>query len=283
MKTLQIGTREVPAIGQGTWKMGSEPADRSREIDALRYGIEQGLTLIDTAEMYAQGGAEEVVGEAVADMRERVFLVSKVWPTHMGSHDLRPALEASLKRLRVDQLDLYLLHWPSREHALTDSMKALADVHASGLTRTIGISNFPTRQFEDAQALLPDGVRLAADQVEYHLLNRRAETTLIPYAATHQLAVMAYSPVKDLRSLGADDARFKVLRAIADTHGVLPETVALAFLLAAGPVAAIPKAVQKAHIDANRQALDVTLTADEVQRIAAAFPRDNQEIPFQAL
>lgn len=283
MKTIRIGTVAVPAIGQGTWKMGADPAHRTEEIDAIRYGLGCGLTLIDTAEMYADGGSERVVGEAIHDVRESVFLVSKVWPSHMTRDGIMRALEESLKRLRTPYLDLYLLHWPSQEHPLTGALKGLADAHGQGLIRHAGISNFPTKELKDAQALMPAGTTIDADQVEYHLLNRRAEHALLPYAAQEGIAVMAYSPVKMLTSLTQEDPRRVLLEALAETHQTTMAAIALAYLIQAGPVVAIPKAVTKTHIDANRQALDVALTVDDVAAIQQAFPAQGEELPFQAL
>ncbi len=283
MKTVRIGADSVPAIGQGTYQMGSDPVSRGTEVAALRYGIEQGLTLIDTAEMYADGGAEQVVGEAVSGIRDRVFLVTKVWPPHMSANGIRRALEASLRRLRVDQVDLYLLHWPSQEHPIQESLEGLAAIHQAGLARYVGISNFPTPHLKEAMTLFPSGTAIAADQVEYHLLNRRAETALIPYARERHVAIMAYSPVKDLRQLSSADPRIQVLQGIAEHHGATIESVALAYLIGAGPVVAIPKAVGRAHIDANRAALDLTLTEEDRRAIAAAFPRNDEELPFHAL
>jgi diketogulonate reductase-like aldo/keto reductase len=284
MRLVQIGSDTVPAIGQGTWQMGVDPSQRSREIDALRYGVEQGLALIDTAEMYAQGGCERVVGDAVRDIRDRVFIVTKAWPNHHGASDLPAALQGSLDRLGVDRVDLYLLHWPSRDTALAETVPALAKLLRDGLTRFIGVSNFPTPHLQQAEALLPAGALIAADQVEYHLLNRRAETALIPYAAEKTgLAVMAYSPLKDVFAAPHRHSGMAVLRDIAQAHQIFPQTAALAYLIGSGPVAAIPKAVQRTHIDANRAALDVELTRDERSRIQRAFHSPPQELPYEAL
>ncbi|NMP23609.1 aldo/keto reductase [Sulfobacillus harzensis] len=282
MQEVVIHGHHVPAVGQGTWKMGADPSRHTAEVDALRHGIEQGLTLIDTAEMYADGGAERVVGEAIRDVRDQVFVVSKVWPTHMGASDLLGALEQSLKRLKIDAVDLYLLHWPSRHHPLAESLGALKKAQDRGLARHVGVSNFPTPQLKQAESVVPD-LTIAADQVEYHLENRRAEVALIPYAAERQIAVMAYSPVKNLRSLSANDGRFQVLDTLAKKYDCTPETIALAFLIHHGSVIAIPKAVQKSHIDANRQALELVLTSEDLAAIDRAFPPASEELEYQAL
>lgn len=283
IKTVKIGAQDIPAVGQGTWMLGTDPSQRTKEVDALRYGIEVGLTLIDTAEMYAQGESEKVVGDAVSDLHNRVFLVTKAWPDHHGAAALPRALEKSLERLRVPAVDLYLLHWPSRQYPISETIPALATLYQAGLARHIGVSNFPTPQFREAQALLGDGVLLAADQVEYHLLNRRAETALIPYAMAHQVAVMAYSPLKDLFALKPSRSPYTTLARIAKSRRVTPETIALAYLIGSGPVIAIPKAVEKAHMDANRAALEVALTDPERTELQTAFTSPREELPLEEL
>ncbi|PSR21812.1 MAG: aldo/keto reductase [Sulfobacillus acidophilus] len=263
--------------------MGEVTSQRTVEVDALRYGIEQGLTVIDTAEMYADGGAEEVVKEAIKDIRNQVFLVTKVWPTHQSREALPKALDASLTRLGTSYVDLYLLHWPSQSVPLEQTLNALAQVQEQGLARYLGVSNFPTPYLKQAQELLPDGATIAADQVEYHLANRRAETALIPYCVDRQIAVMAYTPVKGIPSLRPASAGYRVLSHIAHDHQVSPATIALAYLIGSGPVIAIPKAIQYRHIDANRAALDVLLSDVERQAIRRAFASPEEELPYEAL
>ena len=282
MQYIQIGDDRVPAIGQGTWKMGAEGQDHRAEAAAVRYGIDVGLTLIDTAEAYAQGGSERVVAQAIKGIRDRVFLVTKVAPSNAGRDTFRHSLTESLKRLETDYVDLYLLHWPSKTVPLEETLAAMTLAHRDGLIRYIGLSNFPTEHLDEAQTLLGD-LPIAADQVEYQLTNRRAETALIPYAARHGKAIMAYSPVKDLFDLGENHPGIKTLNNTAESHRVSAETVALAYLIGSGPVVAIPKAVQRAHIDANRQALDLELSADERRAIQEAFPSPGEDLPFVAL
>jgi diketogulonate reductase-like aldo/keto reductase len=283
MRTVMIGEDRVPAVGQGTWQLGTDRRRRHQEVEALRYGIEQGLTVIDTAEMYANGGAEEVVADAIDGIDQPVFLVSKVWPTNQAPDRLRRSLEATLKRLRRPQIDLYLLHWPSCSVNLRDALTGLTQAFRDGLTRYVGVSNFPTAALQEAQALMPPDVPLVVDQVEYHLLNRRAETQLIPYANRHGVTLMAYSPLKFLAHLDPHDPRYQVLQQLAAKRQVEPATVALAYLLDAGPVIAIPKAISKAHIDANCQALTLELSADERHALKAQFPVPSEDLPFQAL
>ncbi len=282
MHYLQIGDDRVPAVGQGTWKMGVEGQDHRAEADAVRYGIDLGLTLIDTAEAYAQGGSERVVAQAIQGLRDRVFLVTKVAPSNAGRQSFRFSLTESLKRLQTDYVDLYLLHWPSKTVPLEETLEAMATARRDGLIRYIGVSNFPKEQLDEAQKMLGD-LPIAADQVEYQLTNRRAETALIPYAARCGTAIMAYSPVKDLFDLGEDHPGKLTLKQIAEAHRVSSETVALAYLIGSGPVVAIPKAVQRAHIEANRQALDLELTQDERRALQEAFPGPQEDLPFVAL
>lgn len=282
MKSILIGEDRVPAVGQGTWKMGMEGQDHRAEADALRYGIDLGLTLIDTAEAYAQGGSERVVAQAIQGLRDRVFLVTKVAPSNAGHESFRHSLTESLQRLETDYVDLYLLHWPSKTVPLEETLEAMAEAHREGLIRYIGLSNFPTDHLEAAQKMLGDRP-IAADQVEYQLTNRRAETALIPYAARCGTAIMAYSPVKDLFDLGDDHPGKTTLKNIAEAYGVTPETVALAYLIGSGPVVAIPKAVQRAHIEANRQALDLDLSDRERRALQEAFPAAAEDLPFVAL
>lgn len=283
MKTVTMGGEHVPKIAQGTWHMGEDPRQHTQEVDALRYGINQGLTLIDTAEMYAEGGAEKVVGEAISDMRDEVFLVSKVWPNHQSPEQLPRALDKSRKRLGCDYLDLYLLHWPSRDYPLQDTLTALANVQAAGLTRYIGLSNFPTPYFIQAQNLLGSRAHLVADQVEYHLTLRSAETTLIPYAMGHHIAVMGYSPLKHMVRSNLSQRPWDTLQKIAISHGVSPYTVALAALIRFDPVVVIAKAVSPQHIDHNRAALDLQLAPKEWEMIDQAFPPSQQELAYHPL
>ncbi|AEJ40034.1 oxidoreductase [Sulfobacillus acidophilus TPY] len=279
MTKVLIEGEEVPAIGQGTWRLGHDPKTRSAEVDALRYGIAQGLTLIDTAEMYADGGAEQVVGEAVRDVSETVFIVSKVWPNHASYDGVLHALQQSLNRLGRPYVDLYLLHWPSRHYPLVDTLNALVTAKRQGLARHIGVSNFPADLLEQALAITEGAI--SVNQVEYHLLNRRAEHRLLGYYP--RVATMAYSPVKGLTALESDHPGRQVLQRLAETYQATPETVALAWLIAHPGVVAIPKAVHREHIDANRRALELTLTSADRAALDAAFPAVKEDIPLQAL
>jgi diketogulonate reductase-like aldo/keto reductase len=253
----------VPALGQGTWRMG-EGGDRRAEADALRLGLDLGLTLIDTAEMYGEGGAEEVVGEAIAGRREEVFLVSKVYPHNASAKKLPLALAASLKRLRVERLDLYLLHWRGSV-PLAETVQAMEAARSRGQIARWGVSNLDVADLRELGAALAD---CATDQVLWNLEARGPEFDLLPFCAEHAMPVMAYSPIGQ----GGALLRHKALRAVAERHGVAPAQVALAFVLARPGVIAIPKASDPAHLRANVAALDLRLTAEDLSDLDAAFP-----------
>lgn len=270
MKRIGLpGTDErLPAIGQGTWRMGESRRARTREVDALRLGLSLGLTLIDTAAVYGAGEAESIVGDAIADCREQVFVVTKVWPSHASAAALLASARASLRRLRTDRVDALLLHWPTRSVPLAETLGALAELRRSGLARHIGVSNFDRRWLERARAALPAGERLAIDQVPYSLGNRRAEIAVLPQARSDGQLVMAYSPLDRGRAARGDTC----LEAIARRHDASPAQVALAWLIAGDGVVAIPKATRPDHVRANAAAADLLLTDEERQSIAAAHP-----------
>lgn len=260
---LPDGT-EVPALGQGTWHMGERGAERAREAAALRLGLDLGLTLIDTAEMYAEGGAEEVVGEAIAGRREEVFLVSKVYPHNAGGTKLEQALGRSLKRLRVEALDLYLLHWRGSLR-LQDTVEAMERMRKAGKIRRWGVSNLDVDDLEELGPALTD---CATDQVLYNLAARGAEFDLLPFCRGRGMPVMAYSPVGQGGSL----LRNAALTRVAARHGVTPAQAALAWTLRAPGVISIPKAADPGHVRQNAAARDLRLTAEDLAALDAAFP-----------
>jgi diketogulonate reductase-like aldo/keto reductase len=261
--TLPDGT-EVPALGQGSWHMGERGADRAREASALRLGIDLGLTLIDTAEMYAEGGAEEVVAEAIAGRRDEVFLVSKVYPHNAGGRKLEQALERSLRRLRVETLDLYLLHWRG-SIPLADTVAAMERMRAAGKLRRWGVSNLDEDDLEELGAALPD---CATDQVLYNLEHRGVEFDLLPFCRGRGMPVMAYSPVGQ----GGALLRHPALREVAARHGATPAQVALAWTLREPGVISIPKATDPEHVRQNAKARDLVLEAADLATLDAAFP-----------
>ena len=265
MRTVALpGGQTVPAIGQGTWYMGERRTDTQREADALRLGIDLGMTLIDTAEMYASGGAEEVVAQAVSGIRDRVFIVSKVLPQNASRSRVAAACERSLKRLRTDRIDLYLLHWRGG-HPLAETVAAFEALKAAGKIRYWGVSNFDT---DDMQELLgvPGGTGCAANQVLYHPDSRGIEFELLPWCLQHKIPIMAYSPLgHHVRRLLGSSA----LQAVARRHGTSPAAIAVAWGLRGGNVVSIPKAADPAHVRENAQAAEIDLSAEDLKAIDA--------------
>lgn len=256
----------------GTWHMG-ENAPRAPEVDALRLGLELGMPLIDTAEMYGEGGAERVVGEAIAGRREGVHLVSKFYPHHASARKLRAACAASLERLRVDVLDLYLLHWRGST-PLAETVATLEELVAEGRIRRWGVSNFDVADLEELFGV-PGGERCAANQVLYNLSRRGIEYDLLPWCAAHGVEVMAYSPIDEGRL-----ARHPGLVRIATRAGMSPAQLALAWLLRDGRVAVIPKATRAQHVRENRAALDIALREEVLDEIDASFPPPRRKQPL---
>jgi diketogulonate reductase-like aldo/keto reductase len=254
----------VPALGQGTWHMGERGGDRRREADALRLGLDLGLTLIDTAEMYAEGGAEEVVAEAIAGRRDQAFVVSKVYPHNASRTTLPRALDASLRRLRVETIDLYLLHWRGSV-PLAETVAAMERAKTAGKIARWGVSNLDVDELQELGPALKD---CATDQVLWNLEARGVEFDLLPFCARHAMPVMAYSPIGQ----GGALLRHRALAAIAVRHGATPAQVALAFVLAKPGVIAIPKAADPAHLLDNAKARDLTLTEQDLRELDAAFP-----------
>ena len=262
--TLPDGT-PMPALGQGTWQMGERAAERGREVAALRLGLDLGLVLIDSAEMYGSGGAEEVVGEAIAGRRDEVFLVSKLYPHNASRAGTRQACEQSLARLGTDRLDLYLLHWRGGAdlEAFFDAAQALVE---SGKILRFGVSNFDLGDMEDAIASAAGGA-LAANQVLYNLETRSADWALADWCRARSIPLMAYTPLGQGDLL--DDP---ALIEVAAGHGATPAQIALAWLLARPGVTTIPKASSEAHVRENAAALEIELGADDLAALDAAFP-----------
>ncbi len=261
---LPDGT-EVPALGQGTWRMGERGADRRAEAAALRLGLDLGMALIDTAEMYAEGGAEEVVAEAVAGRRDEALIVSKVYPHNAGGRRLEAACERSLKRLRVDAIDLYLLHWRG-SLPLADTIEGFERMREAGKIRRWGVSNLDVDDLEELGPALGD---CAADQVLYSLENRGIEHDLLPFCRGRGIPVMAYSPVGQ----GGALLQHPALRAVAARHGgATPAQVAIAWTLRAPGVISIPKASNPEHVRLNAAARDLHPTEADLAELDAAFP-----------
>jgi len=266
IKTTTLPTgEEIPVLGQGTWFMGEDRRHTQREADALRFGMDLGMTLIDTAEMYGSGGAEEVVGNAIAGRRDEVFLVSKVLPSNASRKGTRAACERSLKRLKCDTIDLYLLHWRGG-YALEETVAAFEELIDAGKIRHWGVSNFDTDDMEELLDL-PGGGAVSANQVLYNLTRRGIEFDLLPFCQERSLSVMAYSPIEQGRMLD-----HPALIRIAREYGVMPAAVALAFVIGQEGVIAIPKSSSPQHIRDNRRALDLELAPEHLMTLEKAFP-----------
>lgn len=253
----------VPVIGQGTWEM--EIDDRKEVITALRRGLDLGMTHIDTAEMYGDGKVEQIVGEAIAGRREEVFLVSKVLPENASRRGTMAACERSLRRLRTDYLDCYLLHWPS-SHPLDGTIAAFEQLVREGKIKAWGVSNFTEDDVEAAVRIAGPNL-IACNQVFYYLGQRAIEHYVIPTCQRHTIAVVAYSPFAQGRFRS-----HRVLEEIARSKSATPRQVALRFLVRHPPLFAIPKASNVRHVEENAGAGDLQLTAEEIDRIDAAFP-----------
>jgi diketogulonate reductase-like aldo/keto reductase len=259
---------KVPVIGQGTWKM--ERDDRAGAIAALRRGVDLGLTHIDTAELYGAGDVEKLVAEAIAGRRDDVFLVSKVVPEHATYEGTLRACETSLRRLRTDRLDCYLLHWPG-PHPLVDTIRAFEHLEQSGKIRSWGVSNFDVAELDEAIAIAGPG-RIACNQVLYHLNERSVERAVLPWCSRNRVALVAYSPFGAGRFPTERSARGRVLAELARLRGATPHQVALAFLLRDPTVLAIPKAAHVDHVEDVAAGGDLVLTDDEVHLVESAFP-----------
>ncbi|KRB26068.1 MULTISPECIES: aldo/keto reductase [Mesorhizobium] len=255
----------IPVLGQGTWKMGEDSRRRSTEVDALKLGLDLGVKLIDTAEMYASGGAEEVVAEAIAGRRAETFLVSKVLPSNASRAGVQRACENSLKRLRTDRIDLYLLHWPGSV-PLAETVEAFEALKNAGKIRHWGVSNFDTEDMEEL-AGLPDGGNVQTNQVLYNLVRRGLEFDLAPWSRKRGIPLMAYSPVE--QGALARNAR---LDAVAARHNATAAQIALAWVMHQDGVVAIPKASSQEHVRQNFAALDIKLTGEDLADLDRAFP-----------
>jgi len=268
--TLPDG-EQVPCLGIGTWRMGENGRKRRGEIEAVRTAIELGLTLIDTAEMYGEGGAEEVVAEAVADRRRDVFIVTKVHPRNASGANTIAACERSLKRLHSDVIDLYLLHWRSSV-PLEETVGAFRQLQKDGKIRHWGVSNFDVGDM--AELMQIDG-GCAANQVMYHLGARGIEFDLLASLKEAGVPMMAYSPLA-----AGDILENKTVNEIAESRGVSPATVALAWVLRQEQVMAIPKTSKKERVKEFRDALDLTLNVYELQGLDKAFPAPKKRTPL---
>ena len=281
VRTIQLPSgRSIPVLGQGTWNIGESRSRRQVEVEALRLGLNLGMNLIDTAEMYGEGEAEEIVGEAIADRpRAEVFIVSKVYPHNATRRGVIEACARSLRRLKAGYIDLYLLHWRG-DVPLVETLEAFQFLKDRGDIRDFGVSNFDVDDMEEAY-VLPGGEEICTNQVLYNLTYRGIEWDLLPWCQEKNIPIMAYSPV------GQDSAGKKrifanpAVKSIAARHDASPAQIALAWLLRQPELVVIPKATQPQHIRENRAAHDIELTDQDFQELDKAFPPPNRKVPLE--
>ncbi len=269
----------VPAIGQGTWRIGDDAAIREREAEALRTGIDCGMTLIDTAEMYGYGKSELVVGDAIKPYdRGKLFIVSKVLPQNAGRKNMRRSCEESLKRLGTDYLDLYLYHWRG-PIPLSETVDCLRELKECGLIRDWGVSNFDTADMRELAQLKHGGNCLAVQDL-YHIGSRGTEFSLHPYLRKNNIAFMAYCPLAINGTLRSGIMNNTVLRNIASAHNASVQQIMLAWVIRGGNTIAIPKSSSKQHTLENAAAADILLSDEELEQLDREFPAPDREIPL---
>lgn len=267
MRTLQLAGTPLPVIGQGTWHMGEDPSRREDEIAALRLGLELGLQVIDTAEMYGEGSAERLVGAAIKGATDPVYLVSKVYPHNASRHGVIEACNRSLKRLGVEQIQLYLLHWPG-QYPLEETLEGFQELLQSGKIGAWGLSNFDEPELKQASL---EGC--ATQQVLYNPEARGIEFDLMPWASARHMPIMAYCPLAQ----GGGVLEHPVLQQIAARRKVTPSEVCLAWVVRSGEVMAIPKAVDPVHVRLNARAAQLELTAEDLAELDIAFPAPHRK------
>jgi diketogulonate reductase-like aldo/keto reductase len=266
----------IAQLGLGTWQMGESSRRRAEEVKALKLGLDLGMTVIDTAEMYASGGAEEVAGEAIQGQRDKVYLVSKVLPQNSSAKGTVAACERSLKRLKTDRLDLYLLHWRG-SYALSETLEGFLALQKAGKIRSWGVSNFDVADMEEL-ARLSDGTGVVTNQVVYSLRRRGIEYDLIPWQKVRKIPVMAYSPLDQGRLLSSRE-----LGAVAARHEATPAQVALAWAMRDPIVFTIPKAGSEEHVRENHGALAIKLTTGDLAQLDRAFPPPAKKKPLDSI
>lgn len=267
---------KIAALGQGTWHFAESPERRAEEIASIRLGIDLGMTVIDTAEMYGDGAAEALVGEAIAGRRGDVFLVDKVLPHHATREGTVRACEASLDRLGVDHIDLYLLHWRGRI-PLVETIEGFAELEQRGMIRYWGVSNLDTDDMKELSGV-PGGDEVQTNQILYNLTRRGPEYALLPWLSQHGIPTMAYSPIEQGRLLD-----HPALQPIARRHDATPAQIALAWVLHHDGVIAIPRAGTPSHVRENAAARDIELTADDFHDLDHAFPPPTRPRPLEVL
>ena len=277
MRTITLPSGQIiPVLGMGTWRMGENTRHRQDEIKALQYGLDIGFSLIDTAEMYGEGGAEEVIAQAIANRRAQVFLVSKVYPHNASIKGAIAACDRSLKRLKTDYLDLYLLHWRG-SIPLTETLEAFQMLQQAGKIRSYGVSNFDVDDLAEASQL-NGGNAIATNQVLYNLSRRGIELNLLPWCRQQGIPIMAYSPIEQGRILNN-----RTLQAIAQQRGITTAQVALAWLLHQENVIVIPKSSRIEHLEQNHAAIDLKLSTEELDALDAALPPPTKPTALEML
>lgn len=266
----------VPALGQGTWKMGDSASNTTDEVRSLQTGLDLGMTVIDTAEMYGNGSAERIVGEAVKGRRDDAFIVSKVLPSNASHGGTITACEASLQRLGIERIDLYLLHWRGR-FPLSATVSAFEELKAAGKIAAWGVSNFDVGDMEELLRV-KDGGNAAANQILYNLSRRGSEYDLYPWSVRNNIAIMAYSPLDEGRLV-----RHPELIHIAKAHQATPAQIALAFLLSKPGVIAIPKTGSPERARENREAADIRLTIEDFETLERIFPPPGRKMPLEMI
>lgn len=271
IRGTQLGGVTVPVLGQGTWQLGDRPAKKAQEIATLQLGIDLGMTLIDTAEMYGDGASERLVGEAIAGRRDQVFLVTKVLPGNARNRkSIVASCEASLRRLGVERIDLYLLHWRSGED-LPVVVETFNELARAGKIRHWGVSNFDVDDLEQLAAI-PGSGAVASNQVLYNITRRGIEFDLLPYASNRGINVMAYTPIEPART-----AKNKALERVAARHEVTPPQIALAWVIRQDGVVAIPRTGSPEHVRENAAAAAIELSREDLAELDAAFPPPNRK------
>lgn len=273
---------EVSVIGQGTWMIEGDRGTDRLSVEALRLGLDLGLRHIDTAEMYGNGHAEELVAKAITGRREEVFLVSKVLPSNASYEGTLRACKRSLKRLKTDWLDVYLLHWPSSSIPIGETMRAMEKLVAEGLVRFIGVSNFDVEELKEAEDSLRNE-RMACNQVLYHLGYRGIERRLLPYCAEHGIAVVGYSPFGHGNFPSPQSSGGRVLAEIAKRHNRTPRQVALNFLTRHRCIFTIPKTRSAERVRENSGGVGWELTEEDVSAINQMFPIPDHDIPLEMI
>lgn len=277
VRTVELPSgEEIPALGQGTWGWAEDASRREDELAALRLGLDLGMTLVDTAEMYADGAAEELVGEGISGRRDEVFLVSKVLPSNATRRGTIEACERSLGRLGTDRLDLYLLHWRGGV-PLEETLEAFDELTSDGKIQHWGVSNFDASDMEELENL-SGGSSVQTDQVLYNLTRRGVEYDLLPWCRERGIPMMAYAPIEQGRMLGDE-----TIQNVADRHDATPAQIALAWLLRQDGLNVIPRAGTQEHVRENRAALDLELTEEDLTELDDAFPPPTGKRPLEIL